>query len=579
MNRSPIWIVAESVSEEVKQQFPDIHPVILQSLWNRGLRTQQEMDVYLTPKWNRDTHEPALFSRMKEAVARVFEVFEAGEIITIHGDYDADGVSGSALLITTLRELCRLLGHDEKKITYYIPHREKEGYGVSVSTVEQLHSERNTKLLITVDCGISNKPALDRGHELGMDAIVCDHHTMPTELPTHAILIHPLVPGETFPNKHLCGTGVAFKLASALYDEARRRGALVPDGAEKWLLDLVAIATVTDVMPLMGENRVLETFGLVVLNKTRRVGLRKLIEVAGGVFGKLDTTSIGFQIGPRLNSAGRMKHAQEALELLIEENELKAIELAQRLQETNQERQKLSQKIFLDARAQALQQERKKLLVVVGDWPAGLVGLVAGKLVNEFCVPTYVIGKSGDLSVGSGRTVGTFDVTKGLHFASVHLEKFGGHPQACGFSIRGEENLQNAIAALYAFAEVNVDILQLVPQLTIDRYVTLEELDWALFEALEQCRPFGQGNQESLFCVRDLTLVSFSSVGSEGKHLRLTVRSHQGKIMGAIAFGFGERVSSLSLSGKIDLVFHLRVNEWNGNRTLQLFVIDVQGRQ
>lgn len=552
-----------------------MHPVLLQLLCNRGLQTQDAFDIFLESRWSRDTHSPLLFSRMTEAVARVFETLEAGQAITIHGDYDADGVCGAALLISTLRDLSRLFGFDPSLITWYIPHREKEGYGVSVETVETLHRTYHTKLIITVDCGISNKPAIDRAKELGIDTIVCDHHTLPAELPHQAILIHPLVPDETFPNKHLCGTGVAFKLASALYEHARTRGAAVPNGAEKWLLDLVAIALVTDVMPLREENRVLELFGLIVLNKTRRVGLKKLIEIAGGRFGKLDTSSIGFQIGPRLNAAGRMKHAHEALELLIEEDEGRATELAHRLHETNQERQQLSQKIFLEARTQAVAQERSSVLIVQGDWPAGLVGLVAGKLVSEFCLPTYVIGRSDDLYVGSGRTFGSFDVTQALQSAVGYLEKFGGHPQACGFSIRGDKALQNAVTALRIFAQENISPSHLIPRLHIEQEVKLEELDWSLFDAIERCRPFGQGNHEPLFCARRLAIVSFTPVGADGKHLKLTLRSSQGKIMGAIAFGFGAIASALTSFCHVDLAFHLRVNEWNGNRELQLHVVDL----
>src|SRR3989339_234637 len=275
------WDIAEPVTDSFRKQFAEMHPGLLQLIWNRGLRTQEEVDLFLSPDWSRDVHAPALFSQMSAAVARTFQALERGEVITVHGDYDADGVCGSAVIMVTLRDLCRAFGFDESKITSFIPDREKDGYGMSVATMEHLHAHERTGLVMTVDCGISNKPAIERGRELGIDTIVCDHHVMPFALPESAILIHPLVPGETYPNKSLCGTGLAFKLACGLLEEARRRGAALPEGHEKWLLDLVAIATVTDVMPLLGENRLLETFGLLVLNKTRRVGLRKLIEIAG----------------------------------------------------------------------------------------------------------------------------------------------------------------------------------------------------------------------------------------------------------------------------------------------------------
>ncbi len=575
-HKKSIWKVAESVSEEVKQQFPEIHPVLLQLLWNRNLRTQEEMDIFLGPDWSRDVHAPTLFCQMDDAVQRIFRALEQKETITVHGDYDADGVCGNTLLLTCLRDLCRALLFDEKLVTSYIPHREKEGYGLSVETVEHLNKHEHTKLILTVDCGISNKQAIDHARTFGIETIICDHHAIPDEIPDQTIIIHPLVKGDTYPNKFLCGTGVAFKLACSLYEEARKRGAKIQEGYEKWLLDLVAVATVTDVMPLLGENRLLEMYGLLVLNKTKRIGLRKLIEISGGTFGTLDTTSIGFQIGPRLNAAGRINHATEALDLLMAENETQATELAMRLNETNKERQRQSSQMYDEAKAILSTQPITNVLIAVSDsWPPGLVGLVAGKLVNEHKRPVYVIGKSDNMYVGSGRSFGNFDVTSALHHVSTHLEKFGGHPQACGFSIRGEDNLKLVVDALHAFALENIKPEDLIPHLDIEKELTLEEIDWALFDSLERCRPFGQGNSEPVFSSCELTLVSFATVGNEGKHLRLSVRSPQGRILPAIAFGFGDRAPNLILGQSIDLAFHVRVNEWNGNRELQLQVEDI----
>ena len=569
------WSLAESLSEDVHVLFPEMDSILLQLLWNRGLRTQQEIDVYLGPDWSRDVHVPDLFLRMSEAVSRVFVSLEKGEVITVHGDYDADGVCGSAVFLSTLRDICRALGFDEKKITSYIPHREKEGYGMSVETIEHLHTHDHTKLVITVDCGISNKPAIDRGIELGIDTIVCDHHTMPAELPT-AILIHPLVPGETYPNKSLCGTGVAFKLASGLIEEARRRGAAFPAGHEKWLLDLVAIATVTDVMSLTGENRVLEKFGLLVLNKTKRKGLVKLLEVAGSTLGELDTVSIGFQIGPRLNAAGRMTHASAALELLLEEDDLRATQLAMQLHETNILRQKASQQMYLEAKAQLGDVTGQKLLVAVQEgWGAGLVGLVAGKLLNEFHVPVLVVGRDGEKFVGSGRSIDGFDVTAALRAAAEHLDKFGGHPQACGFSTTGEARFKKAVEVMKAFAAENIDDALLSPSLKIDADIQLEDITWELFESVEQLRPFGTGNTKPLFVSRRVKVVAFSAVGKDASHLKLRVQSPNGKIVDAIGFRFGEWIGKLTLGCNIDLVYEVDMNEWNGNRELQMKIVDI----
>ncbi len=570
------WIIADPITKDVQDQFPELDPVVLQMLWNREVKTQEEIDVFLSPDWSRDVYSPDLFLHMKEGVKRTFDALENNEVITVHGDYDADGVCGSTVLLTTLRDICRKMGFDEQKLNVYIPHREKEGYGMSVATIEHLKEHEETGLVITVDCGISNKDAVDRAKELGIDTIICDHHAMPKELPDQAILIHPLVPGETFPNKKLCGTGVAYKFAAAMIHEARERGADFPVGYNKWLLDLVAIATVTDIVPIVGENRVLEKYGLLVLNKTRRVGLKKLIEITGAKMGELDTVSIGYQIGPRLNAAGRMNHATEALNLMIEEDEVKATELAMRLNQTNTERQKASQKMYEEAKQMVGELGDRRIIVVAGEgWNPGLVGLVAGKLLSDFSVPVFAVGKDGDRYVGSGRSVDGFDVTQALHAASEYLDKFGGHPQACGFSTSGMDRFKKAVEAMEMFAAEKITDEMLIPSLSIDACMEFSQIDWSLYESLEAFRPFGCGNKQPIFCTKQVRVVSFSAVGKEGAHLKLRLQSGDGKIMNAIAFRFGYWAEDLELGSEIDVAYEVTLNEWNGNRELQLRLVDL----
>lgn len=610
------WDIADAAPEEAFRQFPETHPALLQLLWNRGVRTQEEMDVFLGPDWSRDIYAPGLFRNMDAAVGRVFRALESGEKVVVHGDYDADGVCGTAVMLTTMRDVCRAFGWDESRLGSFIPDREKDGYGMSVATMEHLHLHERANLVITVDCGISNKPAIDRGVELGIDTIVCDHHAMPDELPDTAILIHPQVPGETYPNKLLCGTGVAFKLACGLLEEARRRAAgrgapaasapsssLGPDdrrplapgdgvpglrprgsapaalaeGYEKWLLDLVAIATVTDVMPLSGENRLLETFGLLVLNKTRRPGLRKLVEIAGGTPGKLDTYSIGFQIGPRINAAGRMTHANEALRVLLEEDEARAGELADALNAANVARQRASDAMYREALEQVGELGDRKLVVAVADgWSPGLVGLVAGKLVSAYGCPVYVVGRQGDKFVGSGRTVDGFDVTACLRAAAEHLDKFGGHPQACGFSVTGEERFASAVSAMRAYAERELSGTRLRPTLRADMEIDLADAAWPLFDQLQRMAPFGEGNPKPSFVARNLSVAGISTVGADGKHLRLSVTSPRGKMARMIGFGFGSWAEKARIGDRLDALFELGVNEWNGNRELQLRILDIK---
>ncbi len=573
---APVWRVADLIPADVSAQFPELHPVILQLLWNKGLRTTQEMDVFLHPDWNRDTFAPSLFTQMPAAVARIFAALERREIIAVHGDYDADGVCGSAVLISTLRELCRLLGFNETAIIFYLPHREKEGYGFAVPTMEFLARERKAKLIITVDCGISNKPAIDRGKELGVDTIVCDHHALPVVLPMEAIILHPLIPGETYPNKGLCGTGVAFKLASALIEEARGRGAALPEGQEKWLLDLVAIATVTDVMPLIGENRALETYGLLVLNKKRRLGIRKLMEAIGTMSSQsIDTTTVGFQIGPRLNAAGRMDHANAALALLLAEENAQAIACATKLQQTNTERQQASDTMFQQALALVGDPGERKLIIACGEgWPAGLVGLIASKLVGEYRRPVLVVGHMDGHYVGSGRSVPGFDVTETVRAGAEHLDKFGGHPQACGFSVRGADRFARAAARMSAYAETHLAADQFMSALAIEAELLLEEVDWDLQAALARCEPFGEGNRRPVFASRGLLVTSIDTVGG-GKHLRLTVRSPRGTCAKTIGFRLGAWASKLKCGDRVDIAYEVGMNEWKGRKELQWKIVDL----
>ena len=329
-------------------------------------------------------------------------------------------------------------------------------------------------------------------------------------------------------------------------------------------------------MPLLGENRVLERFGLLVLNKTRRKGIQQLLDVAGSKIGELDTVSIGFQIGPRLNAAGRMTHASEALELLLEEDDLRAKELAIRLHEINVQRQKASQAMYVAARLQVVRNLDEKLLVAVEDgWSSGLVGLVAGKLQNEFHKPVLVVGKDGDHYVGSGRSIEGFDITQALHVAAGFLDKFGGHPQACGFSTTGEERFAQAIKTMRAFAAQFLTDDMLASSIKVDAPLALETIDWVLYDSLVQMRPFGTGNPEPVFVSREVRVVAMSTVGNDGKHLRLRVQSPGGRMMQAIGFGLGNHAAGLRLGGSVDILYTIDVNEWNGNRELQLRVMDI----
>lgn len=578
------WIIEDPMPTTHPAEHPEIHPVVLQLLWNRGVREASVMESFLRPDYDRDVHHPRLFLNMATAVERVFSALDAHERIVIHGDYDADGICGATVLFVTLREIMRLRGEDPtERLEVFLPDRERDGYGFSVPTIERF-AEKKISLVITVDCGISNKETIDRGHELGIDTIICDHHAMPETLPD-AILIHPQVPNETYPNKHLCGTGVASKLCWGLFEHAREQGLNLPVGHEKWLLDLVAIATVTDVMPLTGENRALETFGLKVLNKTRRPGLKKLIEISG-CRNEIETWNIGFQIGPRINASGRIAHASGSFQLLAEEDDLSAAVQAVTLDGQNRQRQQASDALFVEARAQAEAMDTSGLIVTWGEgWHLGLVGLVAGKLVTAFQRPVFVVAKHGDRFTGSGRSIPGIDITGALRSASKHLHRFGGHPQACGFTAIGEEAFHLAMAEARAFIEAEMsggagfaggkgDRPLTLP---VDVEIVLDDITPAFVESVVGLAPFGEGNRQPVFVSKRVQVLSLSSIGKDNKHLRMGLADRGGdQQQQGIGFGFGHLLEELSIGDTIDVAYEVGWNEWNGRKSVQLRLVDIQ---
>ncbi len=553
----------------------DVPPAILRILANRGFEGDGDLAAFLHPSWDTGIHDPFLFSHMEEATERLFTALENGERITVHGDYDADGVTGSAVIITTLRAIAKQTG-SAATIDSYIPHRDKEGYGLNPTSVRSL-KERGTQLIITVDCGIANVDEIALARSLGMDVIVVDHHTFGDDLP-NGILIHPKLPGEAYPFPHLAAVGVAWKLASALVARAAGRNIELTPGFEKWLLDFVSIATVTDMVPIIGENRVLETYGLTVLNKTRRPGLRKLIEVSGYAPGTLTTESVAFGLGPRINAAGRMDHASLALRLLLAETEDEATELAGEIEAKNRERQKATARIMTEAEKQLEKMAGAPALAFWSTaWPPALVGLVAGRFLDRTGKPAIAIGRHGDRWVGSGRSFAAYDITEAMKRAGKDLlEHVGGHVQACGFSWSGDIPPDVLCDALIADAQERLAGADLRPTLEIDATLEIDELGEPLVAALDQMEPFGIGNPKPLFISRDLEVVSRDLVGAKQDHVRCVLRAPSGRHAKFIGFKFGPRVDELSFGQHLDVVYDVGINEWNGRRDVQCKLVDIR---
>lgn len=559
--------------------FPDLHEVAGALLAKRGITQPEEAKAFLRPDWESGIHDPFLFSGMRSAVNRALDALLSGERITVHGDYDADGVTGSTAVITTLREIEKFIHHSSfvisnSSVDFYIPHRDKEGYGLRKATIDVLKG-RGTQLLITVDCGIANVEEIAAARAAGMDVIVLDHHRFGRELPD-GHRIHPALPNEEYPFKHLAAVGVSWKFACALLQAARERGCDIPDGWEKWLLDLVSIATVTDMVPLVGENRVLMKYGLIVLNKTRRAGLRHLARVSGCELGKMDSVSVGFALGPRINAAGRMDHAELALRLLLAESDDEAAELAGAIEAHNRDRQKTVDKMMLDAQILLAGQESGNILVLWDEgWKPALVGLVAGKMLEQTGKPCVAFGKHEETWIGSGRSPDGYNITEAMQRAGEGiLTRVGGHAQACGFSFDCDTDAEVLAERLRSDAKGKLQIGDLAPIVDIDAEIALDDVEWRLVETVRAFEPFGVGNQPPLFLTKNLEVVERSLVGATSRHLQCVLRSPSGRAQRFIGFNFGDRIEEMRFGTLVDVVYDVGVNEWNRRKEIQCKLVD-----
>ncbi len=557
------------ISEDIIQKFPELHVAVVQILHNRGITDQKEIEAFLSPDYSSDQHDPFLFRDMKKVVDRIIQARDESESILVYGDYDADGVCSSVLLYTALKDA------GVEKVRIYLPHRDTEGYGLNNDAIEKFATE-DVDLIITVDCGISNKDEVQHATDLGMDVIVTDHHVEPPELPVAAYaIVNPHVAADNYPFTMLAGVGVAFKVAQALGKTLE-----LGDGYEKWLLDLVAISTVTDCMPLTNENRTLVRYGLVVLNKTRRLGLRKLMEATHKSDSDATTTTIGYRIGPWINAAGRVAHANAAVDLLLVEDDEEAKKNVEKLEATNKERQALTQKIFTEAKQQAEEQTGNVIYVYAEDWPLGLVGLVAGKLVSAFTKPAFVLTKSNGEISGSGRSVQGVDMISLLQNMDELFDRYGGHAMACGFTLDKKATVEQFKERFTKDVESLMKDYDPTPILDIDVEMKICDVSWELLDQLNQLEPFGEGNPKPCFLIKGAIVKDHQTCGKTNNHLRLILECPEsGQAMKAIAFGHGAFAEDLSNGDSITIICELNINEWNGNREIQIQVNNIQDHE
>ncbi len=563
------WEVRPRAPESHFAQFPQLNRLVVQLLFNRGFTTPTEVDRFLNHRWDED--DPFTIKGVPEAAERLSLAIINHEPMAVYGDYDADGVTSTALMM----QILTALGANAEP---YIPNRFDEGYGLNNEALASL-ADKGVKLVLTVDCGIRSVREVEFANDRGLDIIITDHHHVGEQIPPALAAINPKQPDCPYPFKELAGVGLAFKLAQALlrtpalngnFQQAKER--IHPDR----YLDLVALGTVADLAPLYGENRKLVEQGLQALNRSLRPGLRALMSQTGNRANNAITAgTIGFTIGPRLNAAGRLDSALAAYNLLMSRTEPTALPLARDLDRQNRERQQLTEQMVDAARQEIMQDEGQSALYLITqpEFNPGVVGLAASRLADEFYRPVLVAEQGDDVTKGSARSISEFHITEALDQCADLLVRYGGHAAAAGFTVKNE-NLPAFRQRLQQIAASQLDPASLRPSVSIDAEINLRGVTDTLVSDIVALQPFGYGNPTPCFVSRNLTVKQTRTVGQDGKHLRLTL--HDGKQpWNGIAFGQGKWAGQLAAGQPVDAVFNLEFNQWNGRRELQLNIKDL----
>ncbi|MEO6437106.1 MAG: single-stranded-DNA-specific exonuclease RecJ [Tepidisphaeraceae bacterium] len=570
--------------------------VIAQVLLNRGIEQPDDCLRFLRPSL-KCLHDPSLMPNLPKAAERVARAIRDREKIVIYGDYDVDGITATTILWHAIK----ILGGE---VDFYIPHRIDEGYGLNAAALGEI-IDNGAKLIITVDCGVTAVEPARLARRCGVDLIITDHHEwhegrLHPSLPDCYTIVHPRLPqdddgiAQHYPNPAICGAGVAFKLAWGIGVVAGGAGPRVSPEFRDYLIEataLAALGTIADVVPLVGENRILAAFGLGGLKASKLVGIQALIESAKLTGQTLDSYHVGFLLAPRLNACGRMGHAREAVEMLTRADHARTVEIAIELEQRNRERQAMERGIVEAAIKQVQEQKLDgddyRIIVLGADgWHPGVIGIVASRIVDRFCKPTIMVAfnenngpadgsKGGMMGQGSGRSIPGFHLARALEHCGEHLEAHGGHEMAAGLKVK-PENFEAFRQCLCAYAFDRIAPEQLIPELKLDAEAELRQVTAALVNDLQRLGPFGHGNRKPLFCSRGLQVAAQPRrVGKTGDHLQLLVRQGN-STMKAIAFGAGELFNRLQPGVLIDLAFAPTINEFNGFTTVQLDVKDLQ---
>jgi len=567
MGLQKTWVIHPILPQTVEQELQGYPPVLRQVLYNRGYTTREAANRYLQAL-PPEGAEPLTMLGMPEAVDRIVFALQKGEAIAVYGDYDADGVTATALLVQFLRQL-------GGNVRPYIPNRFDEGYGVNQEALALLH-ESGIRLIITVDCGIRSPAEAAYARELGMDMIISDHHHPGPELPRAHAVINPKQAGDPYPDKNLAGVGLAYKMAAALWQHLGQRESVTLASLQspEAFLDLVALGTITDLAPLVGENRSLVRSGLLSIRQPRRQGIAALVGVAGISPANISAGDVSFMLGPRLNAAGRLESALAAYHLLISDDIHETGQLAQKLENQNRERQEITRQIQVRAEALAFAEDSDPLLLLAIDpeFNPGVVGLVASRLTELHYRPAIVAHQGEEFTRGSCRSIPEFHITEALDQCADLLEHHGGHASAAGFTVRNQ-NLGEFIERLRQVAYDQLSPLDLRPILTADMVISLSDLVPEIWDYLAFLQPTGQGNPQAVFVSQGLRVLRSRTVGKDNAHLKLTVTD--GWITyDAIAFRQGEWQEKLPST--VDLLYTFERNDYNGRESFQLNVRDIR---
>lgn len=566
--RKKRWLLKDRAPAAFLQATSNRTPLIAHLLYQRGLHDPAAVDAFLSADHKSGIHDPFLMKGMEAAARRIALAITEHEPIAVYGDFDTDGVTA----VTLLMQAIRAMGGE---IQPYIPHRLREGYGLNMEAIDQLIGS-DIRLLVTVDCGISNAKEVAYANQRGLDVIVTDHHTPPEVLPAALAVINPKQIDCPYPYKGLVGVGIAYKLVQALV----RLGMNMPLRGRD-LLDVVALGTVADMGPLDGENRILVKVGLDALNSSKRPGLQALIVAAGVVQGRVTASDIGYMLAPRLNAAGRLDDAVVAYQLLLAEDAGVARQLALQLNEANSERQRITKETQLAAVAQVREQAKDKNRIVVVDgehYPAGVVGLVAARLVEELARPVLLIERGVEHSRGSARSVPGFSMIEALNQCADLFVRYGGHAAAAGFTLP-TERIPELEERLNAYA---IEHLPEHPEpiLEIDAETPLATLSWELLAEIQALEPFGQANPQPILMSSHVYVLAAQTRGAERQHLKLRLADTQGgPEYDAIAFRLGHLAGYFQKYPWLDIAYTFEPHEWNGQRSLQLNIKDLRRSQ